>query len=217
MSDLVQEARGPVEVLELEGLEARGLHGAEPGGSLQVRARRAQPLQGQGEAGALEVEAELPLSPQGLQELREPLELPEPSEDEGGTPGARLAGLESPGPHALDDAQLLAVAREASEQIVELAGGEQDVAAAERGEDLLPDTALLAVGADDLEVLVGPAVLDTTFRPDEHARIVGYATETSRIHRETLQILGTTFPPSGDPTPGSTRLPEQPPPWNCRR
>ena len=50
--------------------------------------------------------------------------------------------------------------------------GQEPVPSAQAANDLLLDLAALPVGADDLQILVSGPFNDTTFNPDEHARIM---------------------------------------------
>src|SRR2546422_139984 len=73
--------------------------------------------------------------------------------------------------------EVRAEAPQASQQLVELARGREDIASSQGGEHLLAHLTVVSVRADDLEVLVGVPVSDTTLQPDEHGGTI-HATET---------------------------------------
>jgi hypothetical protein len=90
-------------------------------------------------------------------------------------------GLEPVLADALHDAQPLAELGEAANEVVQRAGGDQLVAPSERGDQPLPDFALVAERLDDLEVLTGGAWCTTTLEAHEHGLIM------RRTRRETQE------------------------------
>ena len=90
-----------------------------------------------------------------------------------------------------------AEAHQRLEQAVQLAGGHQHIAAAEAGHQLLPHAVAVADRADDLQVLVVPAVLNDRLHPDEHEPIISKAAEKSTGSCRHTTEFATTFPPRG--------------------
>ena len=129
-----QEAHRPVERLEVQGLGARALDGAQPPCALPVAARGAQPWQREQEGGALDVEPEAAAPGQAGEDLGHALLLPQAPEDQRRAPGPRGMGLQPVLADTLDHAGLLTELREAADQIVEGAAGHERVAAAEGGD-----------------------------------------------------------------------------------
>jgi len=68
---------------------------------------------------------------------------------------------------------------QAAQESIELAGGDEYVAPAEGREHLLTDTTLVTVGANELEILVGVIVSDTTLQSDKHERSIQNAARRS--------------------------------------
>ena len=157
-----------VEVVQRQVVEAGRLDRLRPRGALQVRARGAQPLQGQREGHPLGVEAEPAALGQAAEDLRQALPLPQPAEDQGRAPALGLPGDEALVLGRLDHPQPGAEAGQRLEQLVELAGGHQQIAAAEARHQLLAHPRAVAHRAHDLQVLVAPAVLYDRLDPHEH-------------------------------------------------
>ncbi len=196
-----EEADRTVEMLQLDRREAGALDGAQPSRALQVAARGAQPLQGEGEGDALEVELEAAIAPEPPQQVGESLFAPQTIEDESRAPRTRGVRVEPLGPHLLDDAKTLAELGERREQRIEGAVGDELVAAAEVADHALSDLAPLAHRLDDLEVLVAAAFLDATLEADEHAGTMANDERQCKGYRPAgRSILGTTFHAAATPS-----------------
>jgi hypothetical protein len=91
-----EAAHRPVQMLKLQGVDARALDGAQPAHALEIAARRAQTLERQREARALEVEAEAASAGQAREDLGQPLLLPQAAEDQRRPPGPGGMGPAGP-------------------------------------------------------------------------------------------------------------------------
>jgi len=137
MPDIVQEACGTIQMLELESVKALALHCLEPPTSLQVTSGLTESLKGQSKGRTLHVKAKLSLGSQRLDDPWQALLLPQPPKDQGGAPGPGLAG---------GDLGILALgyhpkgfgeSRKALDQRVYLTGGLEVVQTPEGGDDPL--------------------------------------------------------------------------------
>jgi hypothetical protein len=170
---------GAVHLVERDVLQAGTLHSPHPARSAEVATRRAEALEGEGEADALDIEAEAPTGGEPRDDLGQALLFPQPTEDKRWSPRTRGVRLETLGADLLDNAQLRAEAGEGAHQPIDRAVRNQLVAAAEGGEDALPDFGTFAKGLDDLEVLVSGLILDTTLSPDKHSSIIAKYGQTA--------------------------------------
>ena len=134
-----EPADGAVEVVQGDPREARALHRLQPLRALQVTARGTQALQGKGERRALDIEGEAPVGGQAFEDGGHALLVPEPAEDQRGTPGATGVRLQAGRAHPLDHPEVLAEAGEAAHEPVEGARRHERVAPAEGGEHPLAD------------------------------------------------------------------------------
>jgi hypothetical protein len=167
-----QPRQGAVEVVQRQLGEAGCLHRLCPCGALQVGAGGDEPLQGQGEGDPLRIELELPAFGEALQDLGQALPLPQTAEHQRRAPAPGRARGKPAVLCRFDDLEPGAEAHQRLQQPVELAGGHQHVAAAEAGHQLLAHAIAVADRADDLQVLVSPAVLNDRLDPHEHGRVM---------------------------------------------
>jgi hypothetical protein len=58
------------------------------------------------------------------------------------------------------------------QELVELAGGDEQIAAAEAGHQFLPHPVTIPHRAHDLQVFVATALMGHALDPDEHARVM---------------------------------------------
>jgi hypothetical protein len=157
-----------VEVLQGQVVEALRLDRRCPGGTLQIRARGAQPLQGEREGHPLGVEAEPAAFGMAVEDLGQTLLLPQPAKDQRRTPAPGPAGDQPLVLGRVDDLEPGAEAGQRLDQLVELAGGDEQIAAAEAGHQLLAHSRAVAHRAHDLQVLVALATPYDRFDPYEH-------------------------------------------------
>ena len=168
MADRRQPWQRAVEMVQGQVVEAGRLDRVRPGGALQVRARGAQPLQGEREGHALGVEAEPAAFGEAAEDLGQALALPQPAEHQGRAPAPGLPGDEALVLGRLDHPQAGAEAGQGLEQLVELAGGDEQVAAPETRHQLLAHPRAVAHRAHDLQVLVAAPVLRDRLDAHEH-------------------------------------------------
>ena len=163
-----QKRRGAVEVLQGQALEPLCFHRLDPLRAGQIGAGGVQPLQRHGKSGPFQVELKLAVLGQAPDQVREPLPLPQPPKDQGRPPLPGGAGRQARFPDGLHHPEFFTKFRQALQQAVQFARGHQMVSPSQGADDLLPDLAALAVGADDLQIFVSAAPPNTTFIPHEH-------------------------------------------------
>jgi hypothetical protein len=129
-------------------------------------------LQGECERDALGREAEAAVFGQAVEDLGQALPLPQPAEHQRRPPGLGVASDEAFVPGGLDHLEAGAEAGERLEELIELAGGDEQIAAAEAGHELLADSSAVPLRAHDLQVLVALSVLDDWLDPHEHRRLI---------------------------------------------
>ena len=168
VADRRQPRHGAVEVVQRQILKAGRLDRLRPSGALQVRARSAHPLQGQCEGHPLGVEAEPAPRGQTAEHLRQALPLPQPAKHQGRAPALGLPSDEALVLGRLDHPQAGAEAGQRLEQLVELTGGDEQIAAAKARHQLLAHPRAVPHRAHDLQVLVAPSVLYDCLDPHEH-------------------------------------------------
>jgi hypothetical protein len=178
--ELVPDRRQPrqraVELVQRQVVEPGRLDRLCPGGALQVRARGAEPLQGQGEGHALAIEAEPAARGAAVEDRGQALLFPQPAKDQGRAPALGLPSDEARVLGRLDHLEAGAEARQGLEQLVELAGGHQQVAATQARHQLLAHPRAVAHRAHDLQVLVALAALYDRLDPHEHQSVMPIST-----------------------------------------
>jgi len=92
MPDIVQEACGTIQMLELKSVKALTLHCLQPPASLQVTSWLTESLKGQSKHRTLYVKAKLSLRSQRLDDPCHGLLFPQSPKDQAGAPGLGLAG-----------------------------------------------------------------------------------------------------------------------------
>ena len=169
-----------VHLVQADGLEARCFDGLQPARALAVRSRRHEPLQGQRERDALDVEAELAVRGQPPEDAGKPLTLPQPAEDQRRPPALRGARRERV---AAVHPQVLREPRQAGDQPVELAGGRDLVEPAQRCDHPLAVAPRLAARFDQLQVFVGLVAVAHGLGTNVHAESVRSALGNSTEKR----------------------------------
>jgi hypothetical protein len=171
--EFVPDRRQPrqcaVEVVQGKRVEPRRLDARRPSRALQIRARGAQALQGERERHAFGIEAEPALLGQPSQDLGQTLAFPQPPEDQRRAPALGRAGDEALVLGCLNDLQPRAEPSQRLQEVVELAGGDEQIPTAEARHQFLPHPLAVPHGAHDLQVLVALAVLGHRLDSDEHA------------------------------------------------
>ena len=113
-------------------------------------------------------ERKFALAGQGLQEFGQSLVFPQPPKDQRRSPLLGRPGCQPRGPDRLHHPEVVAEFAQGAEQTVQLPGGCQLIPAPQSRDYLLPDFPCFPVGPNDLQVLIGFAILPTTFGANEH-------------------------------------------------
>ncbi len=193
-SDPGQPRQRPVEMVQRQRVEAGGFDRPRPGCALEIRARRAQPLQRQREGDPLGIEAEPTAFGVAAENLGQTLLLPQPAKNQRRPPAPGLARGQPVFLGCLDHPKPRAEPPQRLKEAIELTGGDEPIATPEARHQLLPHPCAIPYRAHDLQVLVTPAFLNNALGPDEHA--VSVASKHQQRQSKTMSSfqLTTTSP-----------------------